>query len=93
MKFVIALIATVASTSAFAAQGITEWDCDPSTNVYTITMNEAVSSPTIVLDGTAVAGSTVSAAANIITVTGAANCPPASLTITIGGNSYGDALN
>ena len=91
MKYVLALATILISTSSFAAQGITEWDCAGST--YTITMNEDVVSPIIVLDGTTIASGSVSTSANVITVNGASSCPPASLTITVGGTSYGDTPN
>lgn len=93
MKYTLAIVAILASSTSFAAQGISEWDCNPSNNNYTITMNEAVTSASIVLDGSAVAAASVSTSGSVITLSGAASCPPASLTITIGGNNYGDTPN
>ena len=91
MKYALTLAALLVSSASYAAQGITEWDCTGST--YTITMNENVTSPTIVLDGTTIAAGSVSTNANVITVTGASSCPPASLTVTVGGSSFGDTPN
>ena len=91
MKYALTLAALLVSSASYAAQGITEWDCTGST--YTITMNENVTSPTVVLDGTTIAAGSVSTNANVITVTGASSCPPASLTITVGGTSFGDTPN
>ena len=93
MKYALALLTVFGSTSAFAAQGITEWDCNQSNNNYTITMNESVSAATIVLDGSTVPAASISTSGSVITVTSAASCPPASLTITVGGVSFGDTPN
>jgi hypothetical protein len=74
-----------------AVQGVDQWSCNGSTNVYTITMNENASSPTFVIDSAL--ATSVSGTGKFVTATGTTYPPVSSVSITLGGTTYTDKAN